>query len=544
MTQQLGMRSPWLKLILLSMVAVMLLTACAAPVPAGTEAPAAEGDAASETASDDASMDDATVVIGMNELVTSLDPPTDWAIAATWIHMNLFDCLVWRDRETADFEPWLAESWENVDDTTWRFKLREGVTFHNGEEFNADAVDWTYNRIKDDDTMITHRQWTFIDEINVLGPYEVEIKTTDPEPAFLSKMAGTGCGIQAPEQGMAQTESGEEYTPVGTGPFKFVEWVKDDSITLAGNEDYWQGKSDIDTLIWRSIPETSTRVANLITGDVDLVVSVPSQDWERVTDNEDTSIEQYLTTRVMLLALRTGPSEKNPDWEGITSDMRIRQAIGYAVDREAIIGLIDGMGIPVTSRVTPPTLGWSEEFVDQLGEYDPEKAKALLEEAGYDGEELTFHSSTSWLNQKEVAEALTAMFQAVGLNIDLQVMDVTTFREQIYFPYRNEEIYMDALGNSFFDPWITVLSERSDRRERSGWTGDTADQVDQLVREAAVNMDPESRAEQYLEIQRLINSEVPYVYLYQMQDTVGINDRLSWNPPLDGFLWLGNAELQ
>ncbi len=540
MTQRLGIHHQWPKLILLSMVALMLLSACAAPVPAGdAAAPAAEADASGE-----ASMDDGTAVIGMNELVTSLDPPTDWAIAATWIHMNLFDCLVWRDRATAEFQPWLAESWENVDDTTWRFKLREGVTFHNGEEFNADAVDWTYQRILDDDTMITHGQWTFIDEINILSPYEVEIKTTAPEPAFLSKMAGTGCGIQAPEHGMAQMESGEEYTPIGTGPYQFVEWVKDDQITMAANEDYWQGAPEVKTLIWRSIPETSTRVASLITGDVDLMVGVPSQDWERVNGNEGTSVEQYLTTRVMLLALRTGPSEQNPDWEGVTSDKLIRQAISYAIDREAIIGLIDGMGVPVTSRVTPPTLGWSEEFVDQLGEYDPEKAMALLEEAGYDGEELTFHSSTSWLNQKEVAEALTAMFQAVGLNIDLQVLDVTTFREQVYFPYQNEEIYMDALGNSFFDPWITVLSERSDRRERSGWTGENADMVDELVRAAAVNMDPESRAEQYVEIQRLINEDVPYVYLYQMLDTVGQNDRLSWEPPLDGFLWMGNAGLQ
>ena len=540
MTQRLGIHHQWPKLILLSMVALMLLSACAAPVPAGdAAAPAAEADASGE-----ASMDDGTAVIGMNELVTSLDPPTDWAIAATWIHMNLFDCLVWRDRATAEFQPWLAESWENVDDTTWRFKLREGVTFHNGEEFNADAVDWTYQRILDDDTMITHGQWTFIDEINILSPYEVEIKTTAPEPAFLSKMAGTGCGIQAPEHGMAQMESGEEYTPIGTGPYQFVEWVKDDQITMAANEDYWQGAPEVKTLIWRSIPETSTRVASLITGDVDLMVGVPSQDWERVNGNEGTSVEQYLTTRVMLLALRTGPSEQNPDWEGVTSDKLIRQAISYAIDREAIIGLIDGMGVPVTSRVTPPTLGWSEEFVDQLGEYDPEKAIALLEEAGYDGEELTFHSSTSWLNQKEVAEALTAMFQAVGLNIDLQVLDVTTFREQVYFPYQNEEIYMDALGNSFFDPWITVLSERSDRRERSGWTGENADMVDELVRAAAVNMDPESRAEQYVEIQRLINEDVPYVYLYQMLDTVGQNDRLSWEPPLDGFLWMGNAGLQ
>ena len=198
-------------LTVLTVIGIFALAACAAPA-----APATGGEQAAD-ASADADMASDTVTIGMNELVTSLDPPTDWAIAATWIHMNLFDCLVWRNRETAEFEPWLAESFENVDDTTWQFKLREGVTFHNGEEFNADAVVWTYQRILDDDTMITHRQWTFIDQINVIDPLNVEIVTTAPEPAFLSKMAGTGCGVQAPEHGKAQMESGDEYMPVGHG---------------------------------------------------------------------------------------------------------------------------------------------------------------------------------------------------------------------------------------------------------------------------------------------------------------------------------------
>ena len=525
---------------LFALVALML-TACVAPAPGAQ--PAADSAEAVEAPAETAAVDD-SVSIGMNELVTSLDPPADWAIAATWIHMNLFDCLVWRNRETAVFEPWLAESYEQVSDKVWKLKLREGVKFHNGEEFNADAVKWTYERILGDETMITHKQWLFIKEIRALSPMEVEIETVDPEPAFLSKISGTGCGVQAPIAGMKQKEEGSEYTPIGTGPFKFVEWVKDDHITLAANEEYWQGAPAIQTLIWKAIPEVSTRVANLLTSDVDLVLSVPAQDWERVNGNEGTEIKQFLTTQVMLLAMRIGPSAKYEDWTGITSNAKIREAIGLAIDRAALVDLIDGMGIPVLSRVTPPTLGWSEELYDQVGEYNPDRARELIQEAGYDGSPLTFHASTSWLKQKEVAEAVTAMLQDVGLNIDLQVLDVTTFREQIYFPYRNDEIYMDALGNSFFDPWIAVLSERADRRERSGWSGPLADEADQLIREAAVNMDPAARAEQYIKIQELINQDFVNVYLYQMYDTVGISKSLDWNPPLDGFLWMGNAKLK
>ena len=202
------------------------------------------------------------ITIAMGELPTSLDPPRDWAIASTWIHMNIFDCLVWRDRETMEFAPWLATSWENVDDRTWRMKLREGVTFHNGEPFDADAVVWTYERIytASRDQFITFNQWTFIESINVLGPYEVEFVTKTPDPAFLSRIAGTGCGIQAPVAGRAMTP--ENYVPIGTGPYEFVSYTRDEALVMTANQDWFFGAPEIETITWQSVPEASTRVGD------------------------------------------------------------------------------------------------------------------------------------------------------------------------------------------------------------------------------------------------------------------------------------------
>ena len=516
----------------------------ASEASASTAAEASEApDVASEpaaAASEAAAAGDKTATIGMVELVTSLDPPTDWAIAATWIHMNLFDCLVWRNRDTAEFEPWLAESYEAVDDVTWRFKLRQGVTFHNGEPFNADAVVWTYERILADDKMITYPQWTFIKSITPVDDYTVDFVTTAPEPAMLSKMSGTGCGIQAPAHGKTQAESGAEYMPVGTGPFSFAEWVKDDYIRLNANADYWQGKPDIDTLVFRSIPEVSTQVASLLSGEIDLMVGVPRQDWERINSNEGTQVEEFLTNRTMLLALRVGPSSSMPDWTGPTSDPLVRQAINLAIDRQTILELIDNMGVPTLSRITPPTLGWSDEFFEQIGEYDPDRARELLAESSYDGEPLTFHASTAFIYEKEVAEAVTAMLQDIGLNIDLQVLDVTTFREKVYFPNMNEEIYMDALGNSFFDPWITVKEFEPGQKQRSGWENAEADT---LIPEAAQNMDPEARAAQYVRLQELINQDLPHIYLYLMKDALGTSDRIEFKMNPDNFLWMGFAKI-
>jgi peptide/nickel transport system substrate-binding protein len=484
------------------------------------------------------------IAIAIGELPTSLDPPRDWAIASTWVHMNMFDCLIWRDRDTMEFAPWLATSWENVDDRTWRMTLREGVTFHNGEPFDADAVVWTYERIytASRDQFITFNQWTFIEAINVLGPYEVEFVTRTPDPAFLSRIAGTGCGIQAPVAGRAMTP--ETYTPIGTGPYMLESFARDDALVMKANPNWFFDAPAIETITWRSIPEASTRVASLMTGAADLVSAVPFQDWNRINANAGTSVTQYLTTQVMLLAMRSGANAQFPDFTGPTEDVRIRQAIKYAIDRETIIDVIDGLGVPTTTRLTPPTLGWSPETYDTFGEYDPERSRALLAEAGYAGEELTFHTSATWINQRELAEVITAMLQAVGLNVNLQIMDTTTFREQIYFPYRNQELYLDALGNSFFDPWIVVLSERSDRRERSGWSGPVADEVDRLIRAAAENMNPVEREAQYREIDRLVYGEAVSIPLYQMIDAVGMTDRLNWSPPQDGFFWMANATIE
>ncbi|MCW5849485.1 MAG: ABC transporter substrate-binding protein [Anaerolineae bacterium] len=542
----------------LALSLLMLLVACSsappqaaktdAVPPAPTVAPAAKAVAteapkvvAPTTAPVGAKTASKTLTIGMVELLKSLDPPTDWAIPATWIHMNIFDCLVWRNRQTGAFEPWLATEWKNTDPTTWRFTLRKGVEFHNGEKFTADAVVWTYERILADKTMITYPQWTHIKQLKRIDDYTVDIITATPEPAMLSKMAGTGCGIQAPEYGKKAGPQGAATQPVGTGPFMFKEWVKDDHITLTANPKYWQGKPDIDTLIFRSLPETATRVGSLLTGNIDLAVGVPAEDWKRIKDNSSTTVQEFLTNRTMLLALRLGPSEPMPTWKGPTSDPLVRKAINLAIDRAAIIKLINGMGVPTMSRITPPTLGWSDKFFNQLGKYDPVEAKKLLAQSTYKGEPLTFHAAPAFLYEKEVAEAVAAMLKDIGLNIDFQFMDLTTFREKIYVPNKTAELYMDALGNSFFDPWITVKEFEPGQKQRSGWQNAEADK---LILAAAQNMNPEERTKQYIRVQELINEDLPHIYLYLMKDAIGMSKRVKFEMGPDGFLWMGQAKVE
>ena len=485
-----------------------------------------------------------TLRIGINQLATSMDPPTDWIVESTWIHMNMFDCLVWRNRDTAAFEPWLATSVENVSDTVWRIELREGVTFHNGEPFDAEAVAWTYQRILDDPTILVYNQWTFIDEIRVVDDLTVEIETRATEPAFLSRMSGTGCGIQAPEEGRRRAEAGEPYHPVGTGPFMLERFDREDQVVLVANPDYWRGAPAIERLEWVAMPEAVTRTSALIAEQADVIVAVTPQDAPNIDANPGTSAVNFFTNRVMLLSLRAGASEQYPDWEGPTSDIRVRQAIQYAIDRRELQAVLTEDSIPVLARTFPPTVGWDPEMYDNYGDFDPERARQLLDEAGYDGEPVVFHASPQSAHAVDAAQVIAAMLQDVGLNVDLRVLAVPTFREQVDLPYRNEEIVMNILNNSFFDPWIEVLAQRGDRRERSGWTGPAADRADELIRAAEVNMDPDSRAEQIREVNRLIYDEAVVIHLFRVPETLGVVDRLDWVPSPDGFLWFGNAAMR
>jgi peptide/nickel transport system substrate-binding protein len=465
------------------------------------------------------------------ELVTSFDPPTDWAIVATWIHSNIGDCLVWRDRETGRFVPWLAERWQKVSDTTWRFFLRRNVQFHNGEPFNAQAAKFTIDRILPDRRMLVWAQWQFINEVKIVDDFTIEITTKAPEPAMLSKMAGTGCQVIPPRYMQQVGPQGYATRPVGTGAFKFVEWRKDDRVVLAANPDYWQGKPAVDELVIRSIPEPSTRVAELLRGGVDLIVSVPTQDWERVRSNANLRLNRFLTTQTMLLAFRTGAG-----W--VTSDPRIRAAIEYAIDREQLIKIAGG-GIPTRTRVTPPTLA-AHPALFKKNLYNPDRARALLREAGYAGQPLTFHSTTAWPMQQEITIAIASMLEAVGLKIDLKILDISTFREQVYFPYKNREIYMDALGNSFFDPWIAVLGFTCARNQRTDYC---RPDLDQLIQQAAAEMVVEKRKQLYYKIQEVVAEDRPMVFLYQMEDTIGLHKDLQWKPAPDGFVWLGKARM-
>jgi peptide/nickel transport system substrate-binding protein len=485
-----------------------------------------------------------TLTIGMKELPLNFDYGYDWSEAGVWVQSNIGDCLIWRDRATAAYVPWLASDYTKIDDLVWRITIRPDITFTNGEVFDAAAAKFWFDRIRGDDKMLPHRQWNFIDRVEIVDPLTIDVITVAPEPAFANKMAGTGCQVVPPAYIAEVGTEGFGQAPIGTGAYRFVEWVRDDRVVLEANPNYFRGAPAIDRLVFRAYPDDSTRTAALLTDQVDLILSPPPQDWDRITGAGNV-VDRYLSNFVMHLELRAGPSSTYPEWDGPTKDPRVRQAISYAIDREIVLDVIDGLGYPTQTRVIPPMLGVHPDLYGTNGTYDPERARALLAEAGYAGEPVIIQSSTTFLLQREVTEVVASMLEEVGINVDLRISDPTSFREQVYSNYRNDEIYFFATKNSFQDAWITMLGYQSDRGERVGWTGPEAEEVDRLSRLAQVNMDPEDRAAQYERIQELILAENggPLLTLYVMYDTMGRDPSLRWTRGPDGWLWLGDAVL-
>jgi peptide/nickel transport system substrate-binding protein len=539
----------------LLLMASILLAACGGQAPqapaedAPAEAPAAEAPTEAPAAQAEAGDEARRVVVAQGVGVESWDPPAGWDTASEWIEMNVYDCLVYPDRETGEVVGWLAESFENIDETTWQLNLRQGVTFHNGEEFTADDVKFSIDRIINGskEEFIVFDQWAFVQEVRIIDDYTIEIETTAPEPAFLSKLSGTGCGVVPKDYVEEVGNDGLANAGVGTGPFKVVDYDRASFVVLEANEDYWGGRPAIDELVFRVVPEISTRVAELLTGGVDIAPGILPQDWERIEAEEGLQMVHYLTDRVWGLTIAHEPP---PGVDAVaTSIPEIRAAIDYAINREELIELVGGFGEPTRTRLTPPIPCWDtvEPPLYGANPYDPDRARELMEEAGYPdvpgGPEIVVHSSFGqYLGQREIAETVAAMLEDVGFEVRLEIEEWSTFREGTY-QGNNEELMLQSLGNFTTDPWLFVLNYDSRFGERIPTRGRFSfPELDELAAASNVEMDPEARCAIIADYAQRVVELRPTIELFQMSDAVGMRSNIEWTPPSDGMLLFLNLE--
>ena len=455
--------------------------------------------------------------------------------AAEAILVNLFDYLVFRSPDGA-FQPALATSWERVSDTAMRFFLREGVRWHDGAPFTAEDVKFTLERVANDSSLREHGNYRQIREVEIVGPHEVVIHTHEPEPVLLGRLSRIGSGMLPKHH--IETIGWEAFNadPIGTGPFRFVEWRRDDRLILEAFDDHWRGRPAWDRLVHRRIPEDSTRVAELLTGGVHIATNIPTQDAARVAAAPGVAIAPWLTPRIMLFLVNTAAGEP-------THDKRVREAIDYAIDNQLLIDvLMDGLGTPVRGRVSPGITAAPMELYDTYL-YDPERAVQLLADAGYGPGQLTIKlegPAGRYTRDSEIVELTAVMLEAVGIEVTMEVLEWSAYQSRIWNADNVKNLGLIGLGNSLFDAALAyeAITCAGGYAGKTNWCDPG---FDGLVDQALVEFDPDRRAALYRQIYEVVAEERIMIFLFNVEAFVGISDRVAWSPRADELLWMFEA---
>jgi len=425
-------------IVTLLLAVIMVLSACTAAAPAApAAAPSTDTNAAPAAGTTDEGAPgpedmDGTLVVGRGGDSVGLDAGTQSDGESARVMQEIIEPLTRLEGTSTKPIPWLAESWETEDSQTWTFHLRQGVKFHDGSDFNAEAVKFNIDRWRDPDNeyrmgrTFEYYGYEFgetlaIDEVNVVDPYTIEIKLSHPSSVLLNKLSlAFAFGINSPT---AIKEQGDKYgtpagTAVGTGPFKFVEWVPDDHITVERNDDWWGPRPNLKSIIWRSIPDNSARFAELQAGTIqqaDLAqtdLAVAAQDPNLKLYAQPSTSTGYIAFQQCI-----EPFDKK----------EVREAVAHAVNWAALIPAFYGDYGQLAGSFQPPAIMGSNPDIQPFS-YDPDLAKELLAKAGLpDGFTTDF-----WYipvvrgyfpDSKAIGEAIAADLAKVGITVNLQTED-------------------------------------------------------------------------------------------------------------------------
>jgi len=491
------------------------------------------------------------VVIALRQEPTTLDPQANPANWTFWVTDQVFDMLVWVNPETQEFEPGLAKSWKASDDgLTYTFELRDDVTFHDGTPFNAEAVCFNFERIMDPATESTHAKNSLgpYESCEALGEYEAAVHLSEPFGAFMEGMATDYLVMVSPT---AAKELGDRFfmKPVGTGPFVVKEFVILDHVTLVRNPDYnWgpsfyaPGPAQVDVLEFRVMPEEETRVATLLTGETQIISDVPPQSAAMLKEDPGVivvSVEAPGVPRILQINTQRPP----------TDELAVRQALNYAVDRNAFCNeLYDGVYTPAYSILSPSSLYYDKSKKCELYHDDAEKAKELLEEAGWkvgsdgirekDGKplkiDLLMSETTHW---GEPAELLQAQLREVGIDLKISEMARGAWYDEI------------KAGNHNLSCWFYQNSSASILRghfhssfigQSSNYSRFSDPEMDRLTDEVLGISDPEKAREYYDKIQCMAMENSLFMLFWNRVGSVATKSNVKGAV----FNWSGNLLFQ
>jgi peptide/nickel transport system substrate-binding protein len=476
------------------------------------------------------------IVIAQGIDVPGFDPHGHHTTAVEAVLVNIFDYLIFRDAD-GNLEPALATEWEPIAEDAWRFTLREGVVWHDGEPFTAEDVKFTLERVATDSGLQPYDSYRQIREVEVLGPHELVIHTHGADPLLVNRVSRLSSGIAPKHYVDAVGWEAFATAPIGTGPYRFVEWRRDDRIVLEAFDDHWRGRPAFDRVVHRTIPEDSTRMAELISGGVHIGTNVPPQDRDRVVASGAADVVLQPTTRIMMLIFNTHE-------DALTGDPRIREAIELAIDNRLLVdAVMDGLGVPTRARVSPGIGGSPLELWDDYT-YDPERAIELIREAGYEPGDITIKvegPAGRYPLDAELAEVIALMLNEIGVNTEIEVLEWSAYQSRIWNADNITHFVLMGLANSMFDNWFSMRAIQCEGayRDRVHWCNE---RFDELMSSAETEVDLEARTEMLTEATYIVLEERPWSTLFQSQVLVGIADGVQWQPRQDELLWMFAAQ--
>ena len=485
------------KRLLAAAVAAVMLSGCGA-APEQTD-----GDGSA-----DAGANDFVFAVGTEPTTFEVHFITDVNTARA--NVQIYETLV-RNVGTT-IEPWLAESWTtSEDELTWTFKLREGVTFHDGTPFNAEAVKYNIERFQNPAVAAPRASTVdMISKVEVISEYEVALSTDEPYGPMLGQISNYNLSMMSPA---ALEKYGTDISlhPCGTGALMIKEWIPGSSLVMTSYDGYWGEKSTIDNLTFKFVGEDSSRVMMLQSGDAD-VAPVAAAQISQIESDPNVAVQVETGYRTIYLGMNTSRAPFD--------DVRVRQAVAYAIDKQAIIDHVLEGYAQYPSGIESTVIPYSAQDLDPYT-YNVEKSRELLKEAGYeDGLNIVFHTCEGrYPMDRMVAEVCQSMLAEVGITAELQVVEWGAY-SAMTTEGKETQLFLLGKGSPSGDPDYTLdLCFGTDKGMNNTQYSDS--EIDKWLIEQRQTTDPAVREEILYKIQKKVNDDCPQAVLYYEQQTFG-----------------------
>jgi peptide/nickel transport system substrate-binding protein len=465
------------------------------------------------------------ITIALGSEPTTLDPQIREDGGERAVNDNIYDTVLTRTPE-GDLMPSLAAQMPKlVDADTWEVTLRSGITFHNGEPLNADAVVYSIKRVIDPE--FNSEQISFfstITDARATGDLTLHVITDGPDPILPTRLYWLKV---VPPKHSNDPKFAEN--PVGTGPYRFVAWQRGQHIDLVRNEDYWGPAPQIASVRYRFIEEPGTRLAGLMAGEFDLITNLLPE------------FTSHVPKSVNVLGLEHPIIILNAD-DGVTKDARVRKALNYAVDKQALAqGLFEGFAQVARGQLLSPSFfGYNDQV--KAYSYDPDKAKKLIEEAGVKGQTIELiGTSGRWLKDRDLVEAVADFWKKAGLDVKVRIFEFNEYLNRLFDRKTRADGIFVVSSNELLD-----ADKSFSAYYKAGGIGssNTDETLAGLIDAARSETDEKKRENLYHQAVQLAYDQAYFVWLLNIEDIYGLSARLEWPGRVDARLLVREMQVR